>query len=68
MDDDVCRFLSTLARLGGSAVPAQLPACDRQQDKARQRAKRAGFAEFVRGDGLCRWKITDAGRTALDSQ
>lgn len=55
------KFLKALVDAGGVCKPTRLrvPA-SRQQDRARQAAKRAGLVDY---DGC--WNITKAGREAL---
>jgi hypothetical protein len=40
-----------------------LRGADREEDKVRQRCRKAGLAHF--GGSPCCWHITDAGRSAL---
>ena len=48
MDTEIEKFLSALANCGGecTAVRLAVPA-SREQDRARQKARRMGYAEFV---------------------
>jgi len=55
--------LTELEFLQRVAEGKQLRVADRFEDRARQRMRRAGFAEVVMNPR--RWTITDAGREAL---
>lgn len=61
MDAETRKFLEALMRRNGVCKPNRLGlVASRDQDRARQSAKRAGLVDF---DGC--WNITKAGRKAL---
>lgn len=64
VDSETRKFLEAIVAQGGVCKPNRLRVPGtREQDRARQAAKRAGLVDF---DGC--WNITDAGRAALAEQ
>lgn len=61
MDAETRKFLEAIAKHGGVCKPNRLGlVASREQDRARQSAKRSGLVDF---DGC--WNLTKAGREAL---
>lgn len=54
-------FLGRVQAYGGVAKSCQLAFCDRAEDKARQKARRYGWATYAKG----KWAITKEGVAAL---
>lgn len=64
------RFLSTLAQYTATVGRRDLPLADRQEDKVRQSCRHLGLVKFGKweGDRVMGWKITPAGRAALEQE
>lgn len=64
MGEEDRKFLSSLNPDGSFTPSKYLPLATREQDKARTKAKKNGWAIFARR-GVWAWQITEAGRQAL---
>lgn len=63
LTEEDSKFLSSLNQDGSPTGYRKIPMASREQDRARTRSKKNGWAVFDRA--TCRWSITPAGRAAL---
>ncbi|WP_176056636.1 hypothetical protein [Brucella intermedia] len=63
LTDEDRKFLSSLNWDGSSTLSSKLPLATREQDKARKRAKKNGWAQFDRVPWA--WQLQDEGRKVL---